>query len=413
MSYLPRLLDDEVQKSLKAIGAVVIEGARAVGKTETGRRHARSAVLLDVDSRARAMVSVDPRILLQGETPRLIDEWQIEPELWNHVRREVDDRRAPGQFILTGSSVPPDDITRHSGAGRIVRLRLRPMSLFEAGRSTGSISLAALMEGEAVSAADSGVTVQDLANWICLGGWPGIHGKEVESALTVVRGYVTELRRSDVHRVDGTRRDPERIGRFLRSLARNTASTVAVKTLAVDAGGADGPLAEETVRLYLSALERLMVTEDLPPWSPSLRSRARIRAASKRHFVDPSLAAATLRAGPTRLLADPESMGLLFESLVLRDLRVYGQALGAEFYHYRDSNDREVDIVIELPDGRWAAVEVKLGHRTIDAAAESLLGFASQVDGPPPAALIVIQGFGYGYTRPDGVRVVPIGALGP
>jgi predicted AAA+ superfamily ATPase len=414
--YQRRVVDDELASRLGSSGAVLIEGPKACGKTATARQVAASEVLLDVDAAARLAVSVDPRLILAGAIPRLVDEWQIEPAIWNHVRRAIDDRAAPGQFILTGSSVPADDVVRHTGAGRISRLRMRPMSLFETGHSSGAISLAALLGGEPARAADDGMTVASLAERIAVGGWPGSLGRTVGEALRWARDYLDEIRRVDIGRVHATRRDPERVGRLLRALARSVATTVAATTLAADAGGADGALDDETVRDYLAALERLMVIEDQPPWAPHLRSRSILRSAAKRHFVDPSLAVAALRADPTRLLEDLSLLGLLFESLVVRDLRVHAQAMDARVLHYRDNTGLEVDAIIELADGRWAAFEVKLGVGGIDQGAATLRRFADRVDtqrSGPPLALGVIVGMGYGYTRPDGVAVIPIGALGP
>ncbi len=401
---------------MSAVGAVVIEGPRACGKTATARQIAASEVLLDVDSNARAAIEVDPALVLDGPTPRLLDEWQIEPAIWNHVRRAIDDRSGPGQFILTGSAVPPDDITRHTGAGRISRLRMRPMSLFETGRSSGGISLSELLEGSVSPVAEEGLSVAGLAEEIALGGWPGLRGRSVEDALLAVRDYLEEIARVDVGRVDGTQRDPSRVRRLLASLARNVATHAAATTLAEDTGGADGPLKDDTVREYLAALERLMVVEDQPAWAPHLRSKHRLRTASKRHFVDPSLAVAALGATPDRLLGDLNLLGFLFESLVVRDLRVYAQATGARVSQYRDSGGLEVDAIVEAGDGRWMAFEVKLGQGQIDAAAASLERFAARIDTTKcgsPALLGVIVATGYGYRRKDGVAVIPIGALGP
>ncbi len=322
----------------------------------------------------------------------------------------------PGQFILTGSAVPADDITRHTGAGRITRLQMRPMTLFEVGTSSGEVSLAQLFEGEAAHSADRGLTVTDLAHEIAVGGWPGFRDLNIDRALRAVRDYLEEIRRVDVSRVEDTRRDPGKIGQLLRSLARNTATYAAATTLAHDTGGADGPLKDDTVRAYLDVLERLMIVEDQPAWAPHLRSRYTLRRAAKRHFVDPSLAVAALRATPERLLGDMKLLGFLFESLVVRDLRVYAQATDARVLQYRDSHGVEVDAIVEAADGRWAAFEIKLGSGQIDSAATNLQRFVSQIDTKKcdsPAVLGVIVGTGYGYRREDGIMVVPIGALGP
>jgi len=409
-------VDRELGARLSAVGAVVIEGPRACGKTATARQVAASEVLLDVDAQARQAIAIDPALVLEGATPRLIDEWQIEPTIWNHVRRAIDDRSDPGQFVLTGSAVPADDITRHTGAGRITRLRMRPMSLFETGHSAGSISLAELLEGRVSPSSDPGLTVAGIAEALALGGWPGLRGRGVPDGLLAVRDYLDEIARVDIGRMDGTHRDPNRVARLFASLARNVATHAAATTLARDTGGADGPLKDDTVREYLGALERLMVIEDQPAWAPHLRSSYRLRTAPKRHFVDPSLAVAALRATPDRLLDDLNLLGFLFESLVVRDLRVYAQAADGRVLQYRDNGGLEVDAIVETGDGRWMAFEVKLGQGQIDDAAASLMRFAKRIDTArcgSPALLGVIVATGYGYRREDGVAVIPIGALGP
>ena len=415
-NYRPRIADRELADRLSSAGAVLLEGARACGKTETGRHASASEVLLDVDQEAREALAVDPRLILKGETPRLIDEWQLAPVLWNHVRRTVDERRASQQFILTGSAVPPDDTTRHTGAGRISRLRLRPMSLSELGRSTGDISLGALLDGEATAVEDTLFSTEDLAELLCVGGWPGHLRSPVRAAMQANRDYLEDVSRVDLERVDGVRRDPERVRRFLQSLARNVATNASLATITRDANGPDDHLKPPTARGYLAALERLMVVEHQPPWAPRLRSRSRLRTSPKRHFVDPSLAVAALGAGPDRLLTDFEWFGFLFESMVIRDLRVYAQAAGARVYHYRDNTGLEVDAIVEASPGRWAGFEIKLGTGRIEEAAANLLQFAQRVDTTAlgkPAALGVIVGSGYGYRRKDGVSVIPCGALGP
>ena len=416
MPYQPRVVDGELRTRLESTGAVVVEGPKGCGKTATARQVAASEVLLDVDENARRAIAIEPSLVLAGPTPRLIDEWQIEPGVWNHIRRAVDDRQRPGQFILTGSAVPTDDITRHTGAARLTRLRMRPMSLFEIGRSTGTISLRAMLRGTEVRSADTGIVVGDIAEQVVVGGWPGNLQRTVKQSMQATRDYLEEIRRVDIGRVNGRAHDPVRVGRQLRSLARHVATEASISTLSADAGGADGALARDTVSDYLAALEGLMITEDQPAWAPHLRSRSRVRSASKRHFIDPSLACAALRATPERLLGDLQLLGLLFESLVVRDLRVYAQAADGTVLHYRDNTGLEVDAIVETGDGSWAAFEVKLGQGQIDAAAESLLTFAQRVNTDKcgaPKALGVIVGTGYGYTRPDGVQVIPIGAFGP
>lgn len=416
MQYVPRIADRELADKLLSTGAVVIEGPKACGKTATARQVAQSEVLLDVDLNARRAMGVDPALVLAGPVPRLIDEWQVAPEIWNHIRRTVDDRGAAGQFILTGSAVPADDIVRHTGAGRLTRLRMRPLSLFEASKSTGAISLRELLGGATARSTDPGLAVGDLAEQVVIGGWPMNLSRDATQSEQAVRDYLEEIRRVDVGRIGDRTRDPHKVGRLLRALARHVATEATIATLSTDAGAEDGALARDTVSDYLDALQRLMVVEDQPAWSPHLRSKARIRGAAKRHFVDPSLAAAALRASPDRLLADLQLLGLLFESLVVRDLRIYAQACDATVLHYRDSNGLEVDAIVEMADGRWGAFEVKLGQDQVDAGATTVRRFAEQVDTSrcgEPACLAVITSTGYGYVRDDGVSVIPIGALGP
>jgi uncharacterized protein len=415
--YQARVVDGELRQRLRTSGAVLVEGPKACGKTETGRQVAASEVLLDVDEGARAAVAVDPNLVLAGGTPRLIDEWQVAPRIWNHVRRAVDERREPGQFILAGSAVPADDATRHSGAGRISRLRMRPMSLFESGLSNGSISLRDLLEGGRAKSGDSGVALVDLAEAIARGGWPALQELTVEAAMENIADYLEDVCRTDINRVDGVRRDPTRVRRLLRSLARNVATHVAMTTLAADTTeNGDNPLKKHTVGEYLSALRRLFVVEDQPPWEPHLRSRSILRKSPKRHFVDPSLAASALGADPPALLRDLNLLGFLFESLVVRDLRIYSQAGRGQVRQFLDNKGLEVDAIIES-DGRWGAFEVKLGGEApIEEAAVNLLKFAGEVDtnrSGEPSALGVIVAGGYGYAREDGVQVVPITALGP
>ena len=422
-AYHARIGDAELARRLESAGAVLIEGPRACGKTETARQLAASEVLLDVDANARRAVEVAPALVLAGDTPRLIDEWQTAPALWNHVRRAVDDRGAgpgtgSGLFILTGSMAPADDVTRHTGAGRISRLRLRTMTLQETGVSSGAVSLRELLQGRFKDCAEPGLALPELVAQLCRGGWPGDLHRSDAACQDARVDYLEEIRRVDVSRVDGIRRDPENVGRVIRSLARNLATTVSARTIAADAGGADGPLDGDTVRGYLDALRRLMVYEEQPAWAPHLRSRSLLRRAPKRHFVDPSLAAAALGATPERLLAGPELelLGCLFESLVHRELAVYSRACDAAVYHYRDNTGLEVDAVVEDRRGDWCAFEVKLGGGQIDAAARTLLKFRDRVDAEHsglPRTLGVIVSAGYGYRRPDGVAVIPIAALGP
>lgn len=413
--YRPRFADAELAARLRATGAVLIEGPRGCGKTQTAIRAARSMVRLDRDLAARRAGELQPSLLLDGDHPRLIDEWQIVPDVWHEVRGDVDDHPDdPGRYILAGSAVPPDDQTRHTGALRITRLRLRPMSLAESGYSSGTVSLADLFAGAEARCSDPGLDLRDLVERIVVGGWPGLLDREPADAMVATQGYLDETRRVDVNRLGGPTRDPENVARVLRSLARNTATEASARTIAADVSGAEGRIDHHTVLDYIDALARVFVVEDLPAWSPALRSRGVLRSSPTRHFVDPSLAAAVLNAGPERLLGDTETLGFLFESLVIRDLRVYAQAIGASVSHYREAKGAEADAIVETRDGRWAAIEVKMGQSMIDEGATGLLRVASHIDADRhgnPAFLAVITGWGYAYRRPDGVFVIPIGAL--
>ena len=415
-AYTPRIVDAELRELLGSAGAVVIEGPKACGKTMTASQHAASRVLLDIDQAARQALAVEPALVLLGARPRLLDEWQVAPELWNQVRRAVDGADQPGQFLLTGSAVPAEDASRHTGAGRFALLRMRPMSLVETGASSGAVSLRDLFDGAGPSVVDPGLSLQDLSGLIGRGGWPAQQGRSLQAAGRAARDYLEQVRQVDISRVGDRRLDPVRVGGLLRALGRHCATEAKLSTLAADTGGSDGALDERTVGGYLQALERLMVIEDQPAWAPHLRSRARLRKAPKRHFVDPSLALAAVGAAPERLLHDLEWFGQVFESLVIRDLRVYSQGLDGEVFHYRDDYGLEVDAIVQLRDGRWGAIEIKLGEGQVEQAAATLQRFAAQIDGSrsgSPAFLAVICGRGFGYRRPDGVVVVPIGALGP
>ncbi|OIQ83245.1 hypothetical protein GALL_349480 [mine drainage metagenome] len=417
MEYLPRVMDGLLAARLGSAGAVLIEGPRACGKTRTAEQAARSAVYLDRDESSLQALQVDPALVLAGDPPQLVDEWQLDgTRVWNHVRAQVDKRAAPGQFILTGSAVPNDDVRRHSGAGRFARLMMRPMSLYESNESSGAMSLRAMLAGTSPQAPADPMTVQRIAELIVRGGWPLNLQMCAADAGAANRDYLRTITEVDLPRVSGPRRDPARITRFIQALARNTAMEHAVSRLAAEANGEDVSISRPSAHEYQDALIRLMVLEVQPAWSTHLRSRARLRDRPRTHLVDPSLAAAAVDATPAKLLRDLNTLGLLFESLVVRDLRVYADAADAAVYHYRDSDGLEVDAIVEARDGTWGAFEVKLGTGQIDQAAAQLLRFAEKVDTTKvgaPAVLGVITANGYGLTRPDGVVTLPIGTLGP
>lgn len=414
--YLPRVADTVMALALAASPIVVVEGARGTGKSWTGLRHARSQVRLDSDPGAADAALLRPQRILEGDRPRLVDEWQLAPNLWNVARHTVDASPGRGQFVFAGSAHPPDDRTRHSGAGRVMRVRMRPMSLAESGESTAQLSLASLLDGDDCSCGPSEAAIEEVVEALCRGGWPRHLAMAVPDAQALCRAYLAEVARADIPRLGRTLHRPESMLRLLESLSRNVATTAPTTTLSQDIAG-DRPPSRAAVAAYLEALRRVFVVEDLPAWAVHLRSRARLRRSPKRHLVDPSLAAATLRAGPERLWRDTGYLGQAFESLVVRDLRVYAEANDATVHHYQDSNGHELDAVVAHGDGRWLAVEVKLGSgERLDEAAASLKRACEQIDtsktGEPAKKLVVTAG-GYGYERTDGVTVVPITALGP
>lgn len=415
-AYVPRVVDSEVVAALRSVPAVVIEGPRACGKTTTGREHARSEVMFGSDTAARLVAEIHPEAILDGPEPRLLDEWQLAPQVWNQVRAAGDDGRRPGRFILTGSAVPADDVTRHSGAGRITRVRMRPMSLYESGLSTGEVSLADLFASPVGYVERPDAALPDLMEAACRGGWPASIDLDTSAAHDYAVSYLSEICRADIPLLGGPSRDPIGVDRLLRSLARNVSTEASQRTLARDAGG-EKPLDPRTVAAYLEALRRVYVVEDQPAWSTRLRSRTFLRQSAKRHLVDPSLAAAALHADPERLWRDLKTFGLLFESMVVRDLRTYAQSVRARVAHYRDSAGLEIDAIVERRDGAWIAIEVKLGgNDATDRAASALLRLRDKVDPEhvgKPSNLVVVTATGFGYLRPDGVQVMPITVLGP
>lgn len=416
--YRSRIAEANAARALRTARALLIEGPKGCGKTWLAKRLARSELLLEQDPAAFALAQAEPDRVLDGATPRLIDEWQRVPPLWGAVRGACDARARAGQFILTGSATPSDDLTRHSGALRIQRLALRTMSLSERGLSTAAVSLAGLLRGEPCAASPTGRGVPEAVDALCRGGWPGLDDAvPVRDAIGALTSYLDDMARTDIRQVDGVARDPVRVQALLRSLARNVGTAASLNKLAAEANAA-APLSRHSVRAYLDSLERLHVLEPLTAWPTHLRSRSPLLTSPKHHFTDPSLAVAALRASPERLLADPEALGLLFESLVIRDLRIYAQAADAEVYAFTDAAGTEADAIVDCRDGRWVAVEVKLGGSgPIEAAARSLLAVRRKIDesrmGRAARLVVVTAADGYAYERPDGVSVVPLFTLGP
>lgn len=413
--YLPRIADRELAAHMQVMGAVLIEGPKACGKTASASQVARTVVRFDEDDAARSLMALDPEALFAGEPPILFDEWQLEPSIWNRVRRQVDDRGRPGEFILTGSATPRDNATRHSGAGRFTVMRMRPMSLLESGHSSGDVSLAAIMRGERQVGDGTGLTYDELLQRIVIGGWPSLIGKDEEFARAWLRAYLKQIIEVDIPSL-GHRRSPRNLERLLAALARNIGQAAKLAELARDVGGESGPIANETIYGYMDALDRLKLLDDSEAWRPHMRSRTRLRATAVRYFVDPSLAPAALDVGSADLRADPLAAGFHFEALATRDLRIYAQLLDGALSSWRDSNGNEVDAIVTLRDGTWGAFEIKLNPRDIDSAAESLHRFAAKVDTTrhgEPAALGVITSTGHAGRRSDGVQVIPVSTLGP
>ena len=415
LAYLPRITDQELATRLQVMGAVLIEGPKACGKTATASQVAKTIVRFDEDPTARAQVSLDPQALFSGEPPILFDEWKLEPDIWNRVRRQVDDRNEKGQFILTGSARPRDDANRHSGAGRFSVMQMRPMSLFESGHSNGQMSLAAFLEGEKQTGLGTHLPFEELLKRIVVGGWPELVHADEEFARNWLDDYLRQVIEVDIPEM-GHRRNPSNLARLLESLGRGVGQAVKLSELAKDVGGESGPIAHETLAGYLDALDRLKLTENSPAWRPHMRSRTRLRTAPVRYFVDPSLATAALNIGTAELRADPPATGFHFEALVVRDLRIYSQLQRGQVDSWRDANGSEVDAIVTARDNKWAAFEIKLNPRDVDAAAASLLRFTANVDTSrhkEPACLGVITSTGAGGRRDDGVHVIPIGTLGP
>ena len=415
--YLPRIADGVLERALRASGAVEIKGPKWCGKTSTAERHTKSQVYFQDPDRRKSLLALaeaKPSLILEGEEPRLLDEWQDAPQMWDAVRFAVDRGRGRGRFVLTGSATPKKR-PAHSGVGRIATMRMRTMTLFESGESSGAVSLARLFDGDRDIASLAPLDIEGVAFALCRGGWPeAVLEPDEETALAQAGNYVEELLSSDIEEMDGVRRNATWMRSIMRSYARNVSSEAPLTTIAADMQGE--PPSDATVADYVDALARASVTDDLPAWSPRLRSKTAVRTSPTRHFSDPSLAAALLGATPRRLLADFETFGLLFESMCVRDLRAYMDAMGGSVSHYRDKTGLEADAVLTLPDGRWAPVEVKMGYSRIDEAAAHLAKIANRVDASKegaPSFLMVVTSTEAAYVRADGVVVAPIACLAP
>ena len=419
--YRARIVDDMLKDKLESKGAVVIEGPKWCGKTTTAMQVAGSILRMDEPSKRETniqMSEIDPGRLLKGNVPRLIDEWQIAPKLWDAARYEVDTRGEEGQFILTGSAVPIEsrEIT-HSGTGRFTWLMMRPMSLFESGDSTGEVSLNQLFGNPSVIDGMNNLSIEKLAFLICRGGWPHAVGMKEKAALLQAEDYYEAVIKSDINRADGVSKNPERVKRLMRSFARNQGTQISNTMLRDDIISNDTEsLNEDTIASYINALKNIFVVEDMPAWNPNLRSKTSIRTSDTRYYVDPSIAVAALGIGPKDLTNDLNTMGLLFETLCVRDLRVYAESIGGNVLHYRDKSGLECDTVIHLKNGRYGLVEIKLGgQKFIEDAAENLKSLSNKIDTskmPAPSFLMIVIGIGeFAYKREDGIFIVPIGCL--
>ena len=416
MHYIKRIIEEDLLQKLAASGAVLIKGPKWCGKTETAKQFAKSILEMDRDLQVPVMMATSPQLLLAGETPRLIDEWQEQPEIWNYVRHEVDERKAKGQFILTGSANPTDDVKLHSGAGRFTIVQMDTMTWQELGYSTGTVKMSDLLQGSFPDFYEAGVSLDFIMERMLIGGWPALANETTENALQMNRGYVDLLCEADMSRVSGVKRDPLKVRSLLRSLARNTATLASNQTLEKDVRTSDrNELSRNTLSEYLDALQRLMILYEQPAFNPHIRSSASLRKSPKRHLCDPSLAAAALGLDKDSLVKDIKYAGFLFESLAIHEITIYAKANDASVFHYNDSYGNEVDAVVQKRNGDYAAFEIKLGLGHIDEAAENLIRFKGNIDAEKmdlPKSLNIISGTGMSHRRPDGINVISLASLG-
>ena len=418
--YKPRVIDETIEQYLKTFGAICIEGPKWCGKTWTSSHHSNSEIYIGDPSgnfQNRTLAQMSPELVLDGKSPRLIDEWQEVPPLWDAVRHKVDESGGKGQFILTGSATPNHKGIMHSGAGRIARIKMHTMSLYESGDSSGEISLAELCNGNFTPTMTGEVYINDLIEYIIKGGWPANVDIPAEQAALLPLQYIDAIIEDDVYRIDGVKRNKEKMKLLLRSLARNESTTVTNSVLAKDIKEIDDVnIDKDTVAKYLDIFKRLFIIDNQRPFAANIRSSVRVKQAEKRHFCDPSIACALLKATPHMLINDLQTLGFLFEALCERDLKIYAESFGASLYHYQDYDNKKIDAVIELSNGEWCAFEIKLGANQIDEAAKNLLDINKKIEkdpkGKPAKVLCVICGLSNAaYKRPDGVYVVPITAL--
>ena len=416
MSYIKRLVEDELLAKMEASGAVLIKGPKSCGKTETAIQYAKSVLLMDRDPQVPVMMATNPQLLLEGETPRLIDEWQEQPEIWNYVRHEVDKRKSKGVFILTGSANPPEHVRLHSGAGRFTVLQMNTMTWQELGYSSGTVKMSDLLLGADINYYEPAISLESIIERICVGGWPTLINENYKNALNMNRGYIDLLCEVDMSQVSGVKRNPDKVRSLFRSLARNVATLVDNKTLEKDVKiNESSELSRNTVSDYMDALSKLMILYEQPAFSPHIRSSASLRKSPKRHLCDPSLAVAALGLDKEALLKDIKYTGFLFESLATHELNVYAKTNDATVFHYNDSYGYEVDAIVQKRNGDYAAFEIKLGVGFIDEAAKNLKKFVSNIDiekMETPKSLNIITGTGMSYRRPDGINVISLASLG-
>lgn len=416
MSYIKRIIENELSDALSALGAVLIKGPKFCGKTETAKQFAKSIVEMDNDNQIPAIMATNPKLLLFGNTPRLIDEWQEYPDIWNYVRHEIDERKLKGQFILTGSSNPRDDLRLNSGSGRFSVVQMETLSWQESGYSTGNIKLSDLLKGSKIDIYEAGISLDFLIDRLIVGGWPSLVNENTQNALLANRAYIDLLCEVDMGRVSGIKRDPLKVRNLLRSLARNTSTLVDNKTLEKDVKMIErNDISRNTITEYLNALSRLMILYEQPAFYMHTRSSASLRKSPKRHLCDPSLAVAALGLDHESLIRDLNFTGFLFESLATHELNVYAKANDASVFHYQDSNGLEVDAIVQKRNGDYAAFEIKLGAGYIEEAAENLKKFNRNIDSNYmnlPKSLNIITGTGMTYVRSDGIHVISIASLG-
>ena len=412
--YKKRIIEKEIEEKMKYSGAIVIEGPKWVGKSTTAERYSRTIIKLQNPITRRqyqTLVTISKSEVLAGEKPILYDEWQEVPEIWDFIRLDIDDNKHRGAYLLTGSTKKQNIKVSHTGTGRINSIYMRPMSLYESGDSLGTISLSELFEGHKINVAKSKTSINDIAHYICRGGWPSSLGMPAKEQLLIPKDLLESIISNDVDEVDGTKKDKDKIRKLVRSYARNISTLATNKTIYKDQENEGLSIDYKTYETYTNALQRLYIIDNIKAWSPAIRSASTIRTSDKKQFVDPSIAVAALGLSVEKLKQDFETFGFFFESICSRDIRVYAQSIGGEVYHYNDSSGLEVDLIIELRDGRWAGIEVKMGENELDKAAFNLLKLANIHKSMKPSFLMILTNTELGYQREDGIYVIPLGCL--